>query len=59
MEMISLRQLHRSLIAIGSDMQRFSVRTGAACLDFLLSTWGRPFRAHAYGPWQDPTVLPT
>lgn len=30
MEMTSLRLLHRSMIAIGSDLQQFLVRTGAS-----------------------------
>lgn len=42
MEMTSLRQLHRSMIAIGSDMQQFLVRTGAASFDCLFSTRDTP-----------------
>lgn len=43
MDMTSLRQLHRSMIAIGSDMQQFLVRTGAASFDCLFSTRDTPF----------------
>ena len=43
MEMTSLRQLHRCMITIGSDMQQFLVRTGAASFDCLFSTRETPF----------------
>lgn len=43
MEMTSLRLLHRSMISIGSDMQQFLVRTGAASFDCLFSTRDTPF----------------
>lgn len=43
MEMTSLRQLHRCMITIGSDMQQFVVRTGAASFDCLFSTRDTPF----------------
>lgn len=38
MEITSLRQLHRNMIAIGSDMQQFLVRTGAGRFDCLFPT---------------------
>lgn len=43
MEMTSLRLLHRSMISIGSDMQQFLVKTGAASFDCLFSTRDTPF----------------
>ncbi len=43
MEMTSLRLLHRSMLLIGSDMQQFLVRSGAASFDCLFSTRDTPF----------------
>nr|WP_282705704.1 hypothetical protein [Pseudomonas syringae] len=43
MEMTSLRLLHRSMLSIGSDMQQFLVRSGAASFDCLFSTRDTPF----------------
>lgn len=43
MEMTSLRLLHRSMLLIGSDMQQFLIRSGAASFDCLFSTRDTPF----------------
>ncbi|NJN38718.1 MAG: hypothetical protein HC790_08345 [Acaryochloridaceae cyanobacterium CSU_3_4] len=43
MEMESLRMLHRSMMAINTDMQQFRVKTGAAEFDCLFCTREDPF----------------
>ena len=43
MKMTSLRALHQSMIAIGSDMQQFQIQAGAASFDCLFSTRDAPF----------------
>ena len=43
MRMQSLQNLHRSMRALGVDMQKFQVRTGAADFDCLFSTRDTPF----------------
>lgn len=43
MEMTSLRELHKSMIAIRIDIQQFQVVTGAASFDCLFSTREAPF----------------
>lgn len=42
MEMTSLRLLHHSMISIGSEMQQFQIRAGAASFDCLFSTRDEP-----------------
>lgn len=42
MKMTSLQELHKSMIAIGSDMQQFQVTLGAINFDCLFSTRDRP-----------------
>lgn len=43
MQMTSLQELHRSMIAIRTDMQQFQVTLGAASFDCLFSTRDAPF----------------
>lgn len=43
MHMTALRALHRSMIAIGTDMQQFRINAGAASFDCLFSTRDEPF----------------
>lgn len=57
MEMTSLRQLHRSMIAFGSDMQQFLGENRCGELQLPVLQAGHAFRAHAYGPRQGPRVL--
>lgn len=43
MEMTSLRTLHKSMLAINTDIQQFQVQVGAASFDCLFSVRENPF----------------
>ena len=43
MEMTSLRLLHKSMLAVGTDIQQFRINTGSASVDCLFSTRENPF----------------
>lgn len=43
MEMTALRSLHQCMIAIGTDVQQFQIKMGAASFDCLFSTRDTPF----------------
>lgn len=43
MKMTSLQELHKSMIAIGSEMQQFQVITGSISFDCLFSTRDQPY----------------